>query len=103
MQMPGDRGEANRWPAPPPCGKGLTMTEDRVMAVGFVVMLQVPEDGFLTVRCWTRLSGSMSSTTEDYTNLTYLEAMELVNVHADNNRPGWAVGDGWSQPPLMGA
>lgn len=70
------------------------------MAVGFVVAMESDHANLLTVRCWTRLSGSQKALCEDYHNLTYLEAMEVVMVHADSNRPGWAVGDGWSMPPI---
>ena len=77
------------------------MPENRVMAVGFVVSWEGDQSGSLHVKTWTRLCGSGTPQTEEYEHLTYLEAMEVVNVHADCNRPGWAIGDGWSHPPLF--
>lgn len=77
------------------------MLTNRVMAVGFVLMQNSPDDGYLSLKTWTRLSGQQGSFSEEYDRLTYLEALEVIVAHADTNRPGWEVGDGWSQPPLF--
>lgn len=72
------------------------------MAVGFVLMAGDAAGDGLSLKTWTRLQGQSGSFTDEYHSLTYLEALQVIEAHCDGNRPGWAVGDGWSQPPLFG-
>jgi hypothetical protein len=76
------------------------MAENRVMAVGVVLQEDPDAKGYYQVDTWVRLSGSLNASHETYGKLTFLEACEVLQVHVDDNRPGWAIGDGWRQPPL---
>lgn len=76
------------------------MPSNCVMAVGFVLTAVDANPNDIHVKTWVRLSGSQGADSHEYEHLTYLEALELIVTTSDNNRVGWQIGDGWSQPPL---
>lgn len=56
--------------------------------------------GSYTVTHWVRLVGAMAASSTSYEMLSWEETVDVVAACLLNGRPGWAVGDGWSQPPL---
>lgn len=76
------------------------MAVNNVDACG--VVFRLGEDGYYQVQAWVRLRGSMGAATTEYDGLTWPEAQDVAAEHVTAHRPGWAVGDGWRQPPLFG-
>jgi len=77
------------------------MTENRVIAVGFVVSPSEESRSALRVEFWFRMAGSGSTERTTYDPLSWAEALDVVSAELETHRPGWAVGDGWAQPPLF--
>lgn len=75
------------------------MLQNRVSATGVTVC--VGEGGWYEVTAWHRLEGALSATIDEFTRLSWEEAVDVMVAMSNAHRPGWAAGDGWSQPPLF--
>lgn len=74
------------------------MIANQVNQAGAVVSIQ--SDNWYTVTMWHRLSGGGRMHETIYADLSWAEAVDVILAELHGRRPGWALGDGWSQPPL---
>lgn len=54
---------------------------------------------YYTVTTWWQCEGGRMQS-DDYPNLSWTEATDVILVHLDEYRPGFEVGKGWRQPFL---
>lgn len=74
------------------------MPENRVQTAG--AMITTANGQYHTVRVWHKLEGHGRIQETEYSELTWTEAVDVILAELHGRRPGWALGDGWSQPPL---
>lgn len=65
------------------------------------VLVERDDDGWYTVKHWSRLKGSTHTEHVSYLSLSWGEALDCVFSCLVASRPGWVIGAGWSQPPLF--
>lgn len=74
------------------------MASNEVRSVGFGLALQ--PNGSHQLRVWWMLDGGGRMQEAVYSDLTWLEAWDVIDAELVAHRPGWAIGGGWAQPPL---
>ena len=77
-------------------GERLALNE--VSQVGASISIQ--SDGWYAVTIWHRLKGGGRHHECLYADLSWTEAIDVVLAEVHGRRPGWQLGEGWSQPPL---
>lgn len=65
------------------------------------VVISMNEEGSYALDVWARVFGDPSATHTYYDRLSWNEAGDVIASELHSHRPGWLVGDGWSQPPLF--
>lgn len=74
------------------------MILNEVTQCGAVVSIQT--DNWYTLTMWHRLKGGGRIHETVYSDLSWSELLDVLLAELHGRRPGWALGDGWSQPPL---
>lgn len=74
------------------------MVQNKVTSCGAVLSVQA--DGWYAVGIWHRLEGGGRHHETHYSDLSWAEAVDTILAELHGRRPGWALGEGWSQPPL---
>lgn len=75
------------------------MAGSRVRVTGCSVHRET--GGYYAITSWYLLEDGGRMQEVLYQALTWTEACDVVMAELDGHRPGWPVGDGWSQPPLF--
>lgn len=85
--------------AVPEQARGADM-DDVVTTVGFAVTLDHDREGYFTVSSWVRLTSKGYIGTDVTSGLTFTEAVDVILVLFDANRPGDRPLDEGYQPAL---
>jgi hypothetical protein len=75
------------------------MNSTKVEACGATVSMM--QGGWYCVDFWTRFEGRPRAEHVLFERMEWNEVQDTVDSMLASSRPGWAVGLGWSQPPLF--